>query len=158
MENFMGYSCGIIGMAQIGEEQAEKAVQIVKEATEEVLQKGYQYFWLALTGEGCLYYTKGIKEAITGRNGVTLEAVSPYPAWIGEQTIPERYKDTLYGIPLEYVCQSHESDVSFAVYSYVLDISSHMIVVSDGRDKKVNTFLQHIQKSEVPVTVVSLEL
>lgn len=155
--NFIDYSCGIIGMAQVKEEQHKMVSVMVQTEVEKAIQQGYRYFWLALTGEACLHYATGIKKAISGRYDITLEVISPYPEWINEQSDSKRYKDILRDASIEFASNIKSTALTFMVHSQVLDLSAKMLVVSNGKDKEIQSVIKHIQKSEVPVTVVLLK-
>lgn len=158
MDDFMDVTCGITGMAELNDKQIECVVPKVKQEVENAIKGGYKIFWLAVVGNASLHYAKGVLEAIQGRDGITLEVMIPYPAWDNAQpNKAEYYKLVANSNGREYAHGSPEDEPVMFTNNRVLDLSTRMIVVSDGKDRETESIIGIADNVEVPVVRIAPE-
>lgn len=156
MDDYMDYTCGVTGMNKITDEQANTVIEKVRQAAEQAIRAGYKYFWLALIGTASVHYATGVKEAINGHDGVTLELMIPYPHWKDKMLSPEQYKQVTQNTDGSmYVDNFPISDIMMLTNNRVLDLATRMIIVSDGKDKEAQSIIKIARDIETPVTVIS---
>lgn len=157
MTDYMEYTCGITGIANLQNKHIEKVTQQVKEATQQAIHDGYKYFWLAMIGPSSVHYAAGAKEAMRGYDGLTLEVIIPHHRY-HRQLQPEQFKQ-LVSNSSGFLVSTEESTEDFIMITnnQVLDFSTRMIVVNDNKDPETLSILKIINAIEVPVSVIMID-
>lgn len=156
MSDFMDVTCGVTGMAELKDEQVQPVIAKVKEQTETAIQKGYKIFWLAVVGNASLHYATGILDAIAGREGITFEVMIPYPGWDNAQEERTKYYELVAkSNGREYAHGSPEDEPAMFTNNRVLDLTTRMIIVTNGKDKEAKSIQKIAESVECPVVLVN---